>query len=135
MKNCVFSNIYPSDSSDSSPKIIELGSIALVDQSNYAIMNTHIEQSKIGLFELLNIDSSETLSASFSISNLTYINSYFEFSQDLVSFKNIEASNNFSIKLNDLNMQNITFVRTGNLLVLSHQTSNTLEIKNTYQQN
>ena len=135
MKNCNFSNAHPFDSSDSSPKIIELGSIALFDQSNYEIKDTYIEQTTLGLFELLNIDSSETLSASFSISNLTYIDSYFEFSQDLVSFKNIETSNNFSITLNDLNMQNITFVRTGNLLVLSHQTRSTLEIANAYFKN
>ena len=135
MRNSTYSNVHPSDSSDSSPKIIEIGSIALADQSNYAIMDTHIEQSTLPLIGLSNIESSIVLSASFTISNLTYADSYFEFSQDLVSFTNIETSSNFSITLNNLNMQNITFFRTGNLMVLSHQTNSTLEISNAYFKN
>ena len=133
--NSTFSNVHPSDSGDSSPKLIELGSIALANRSSYAIMDTYIEQSTVGLIELSNIESTQTLSASISLSNLTYVNSYFEFPQDLVSFINIETSNDLSIKIDDLNMQNITFVRTGNLLVLGHQTSSTLKINNAYFEN
>ena len=135
MKNSTFSKVHPSDSSDSSPKLIELGSIVLADQLHYAIMDTHIEQSTLPQIGLSNVESSIALSASFTISNLTYVDSYFEFSQNLVSFTNIETSNNFSITLNNLNMQNITFVRTGNLMVLSHKTNSTLEISYAYFQN
>ena len=135
MKNSTFSKVHPSGLGDSSPKLIELGSIALADQLHYAIMDTYIEQSTLPLLGLSNIESSVALSASFTISNLTYVDSYFEFSQDLVSFTNIETSNNFSITLNNLNMQNITFVRTGNLMMLSHQTNSTLEINNAYFKN
>ena len=135
MRNSTFSNVHPSYSGDSSPKLIELRSIALAEQSNYFIMDTHIEQSTLPLLGLSNIESSVALSTSFTISNLTYVDSYFKFSQDLVSFTNIETSNNFSITLNNLNMQNITFVRTGNLMVLSHQTNSTLEINNAYFKN
>ena len=135
MNNCSFSNVHPSDSGDSSPKFIELGSLVLVDQSSYTITDTYFEQSTVGLIELSNIESSDALSASFTLNNLTYVDSYFEFSQDLVSFTGIETSNNFSITLNDFNIQNITFVRTGNLMVLGHQTSTTLEVTNAYFQN
>ena len=135
MRNSTYSSVHPSDSSDSSPKLTKLGSIALADQLHYVIMDTHIEQSTLPLIGLSNIESSIVLSASFTVSNLTYVDSYFQFSQDLVSFTNIETSNNFSITLNNLNMQNITFFRTGNLMVLSHQTNSTLEISNVYFKN
>ena len=135
MHNCSFSNVNPSDLGFSSPKFIELGSIALTDESSYVITNTYLEQSNVGLIELSNIENSEALSASFTIYNLTYVDSYFEFSQDLVSFTNIETSNNFMITLSDLNMKNITFARSGNLLVLGHQTNSILEISNAYFEN
>ena len=135
MRNSTFSNVNPLKSDDSSLKLIELESIVLVDQSNYEIIDTNIEKSTVGVLELSNIESSETLSASFTISNLTYADSYFEFSQDLVSLTSIETRNNFSIAFDSLHMQNITFTRTGNLLVLSHQTSNSLKISNSYFRN
>ena len=135
MTNSTFSNVHPSNVGDSSPKFVELGSISLINQSNYEITDTNVEKSTVGVLELSNIESSEALSASFTISNLTYIDSYFEFSQDLVSLTSIETSNNFSIAFNNLYMQNITFTRTGNLLVLSHQTSSMLKITNAYFNN
>ena len=135
MINCSFSNVDPYILGDSSPKFVELGSIALADQSKYEIKDINVEKSTVGVLELSNIESSSALSASFLVSNLTYVDSYFEFSQDLVSLTSIEANNNFSIAFSDLNMQNITFVRTGNLMVLSHQASNTLQISNAYFSN
>ena len=92
------------------------------------ISNTFVQQSSVGLIELSQIESSDPLSVNFTISNLTYADSYIEFSQDLVSFTSIETSNDFRIMLSDINMRNITFERTGNLLNLRHQTQTTLSI-------
>ena len=64
------------------------------------------------------------------MSNFSYVNSYLDFPQDLISVTGIETSNDFQIKLSDIFMSNITFVRTGRLLVLQHQTNTTLEINN-----
>ena len=132
MKNSMFVQVHPEDSGDSSAKLVELSSIVLIDQKNYTFTNTYIEQSTVGLIELSNIESTESLSADFIISNFTYIDSYFEFSKDLINFGSIETQNDFAIKLSGITMQNITFVRTGNLLVLGHQTSTTLTINDVH---
>ena len=130
MKNSTFINVNPRVSSDNSPKLLELSSISLNDQENFLISDTYVEESSVGLIELSQIESSAPLSVDFTISNLTYVDSLIEFPQDLVSFINIETSNDFRIILSDISMSNITFERTGNLLRLGHQTQTILSIIN-----
>ena len=130
MKNSTFKQVQPQVSGDTTPKLVDLSSIALTDQQNYTIADTYIEQSIIGFIELSGISSSESLSNSFVMSNFSYVNSYLDFPQDLISVTGIETNNDFQIKLSDILMSNITFIRTGRLLVLQHQTNTTLEINN-----
>lgn len=135
MSNGTFIEVHPEDPKDSSTKLIELSSITLSDGIDFSISDVQIEGSTVGLIELSNIQSSENLTTSFFIRNFTYLNSYFEYSQDLISFTQIETSNNFSIVINSINMQNITFVSTGNLFVFSQQTSLNLSLTDAYFNN
>ena len=135
MSNCSFTEIHPGDSRDSSSKLIELSSISISDGKNFSIIDVQIEHSTVGLIKLSNIQSSENLTTNFFISNFTYTDSYFEFSQDLISFIQIETENNFLISISDIKMENITFVRTGNLFVFSQQTSTNLTFADAYFNN
>ena len=130
MMNSSFFNVQPQDSSDSSPKLIELSSIALADQSNYSIHDTYIDRSTVGFIELSGIKNSDTLTSNFIIQDFVYTNSYLDFSHDLISFVGVETDNNFQISLSNIDMNNITFVRTGNLIKLGHQTNTTLTLTN-----
>ena len=130
MINSSFLNVQPQDSSDSSPKLIELPSIALNDQSNYTIHDTYIDRSTVGFIELSGIKNSDTLTSNFIIQDFAYTNSYLDFSHDLISFVGVETDNNFQISLSNIDMNNITFVRTGNLIKLGHQTNTTLTLNN-----
>ena len=132
MKNSTFIEVKPQVSGDTTPKMIELSSHILTDQLNNTIIDTYIEQSVIGFMELSGISSNESLTSSFTVSNFAYQNSYLDFSQDLLSFIGIETTNNFWIELTDIYMNNITFSRTGRLLVLEHQTDMMLSISNGY---
>ena len=129
-KNSTFIQVQPQVSGDTTPKIIGLTSIALTDQGSYTILDTHLEQSTIGFLELSGISNNEDLTNNFAISNFSYANSYLDLPQDLISFTAIETNNNFQIELTNIEMRNITFVRTGRLIVLEHQTSTTLKISN-----
>ena len=135
MTNCVFSQIHPHDQGDSSTKIIDLSSIYLIDQMSYIISSINVEQSTVGFIALSGIDSQESLSTNFIISNFTYIDSYIQFPIELISFTNIETDNDFQISMSDINIHNITFLRSGSLLKLGHQTSTTLTITNAYFSN
>ena len=135
MTNSMFSQIHPKDQGDSSTKIIDLSAIHLTDQMNYMISDTMIEQSTVGFLTLSGIDSQESLSTDFAVSNFTYIDSYLEFPIELISYTSIETENGFKISMNDINIENITFVRTGSLFMLGHQTSTTLTITNAYFSN
>ena len=52
MRNSTFIQVQPQVSGDTISKIVKLSSIALNDQQNYTIVDTHIEQSVIGFIEL-----------------------------------------------------------------------------------
>ena len=130
MRNSTFIGIKSQVLGDTTPKILELSSLALADQQNYAIVDTYVEQSKIGFIELSGLANNEMLSSIFSISNFTYQNSYLDFPQDLISFIGIETKNEFQIELADIKMSNISFIRTGRLLLLEHQTNTILKISN-----
>ena len=55
MKNSTFKQVQPQVSGDTTPKLVDLSSIALTDQQNYTIADTYIEQSIIGFIELSGI--------------------------------------------------------------------------------
>ena len=135
MTNNMFSQIHPQNQSDSSAKIIDLSAIHLTDQMNYMISNTTIEQSTVGFLTLSGIDSQDSLSTDFVMSNFTYIDSYLEFPIELISYTSIETKNDFRISISDINIENITFMRTGSLFMLEHQTSTKLTITNAYFSN
>ena len=130
MRNSTFIDIKSQVLGDTTPKILELSSLALADQQNYAIIDTYIEQSIIGFIELSGLTNDEMLSSTFSISNFAYQNSYLDFPQDLISFIGIETNNEFQIELADIKMSNISFIRTARLLLLEHQTNTKLKISN-----
>ena len=135
IKNSTLIQLKPQVEDDTTPKAVELSSLILKDQQSFTIIDTYLEQSSIGFIELSGIKNNETLSSSFIITNFTYVDSYLKFSQDLISFVGIETSNEFQIELSEIYMRNITFVRTGRLLVLEHQTNTTLKVSNWYFKN
>ena len=126
MRNCTFIETHPKEIGDSTVKLIGLSSIVLTDMQNLTIEDTYIEQSTVGFVELVGIQSTDPLLSYFVISNFIYKNSFFEFSEDLIWMRNIETVNEFRVMLTDINMNNITFFRTGNLLKFGHQTNTSL---------
>ena len=130
LKNSTFIEVKPRDLGDSTAKLIALPSIELSDNLDSAIEDSYIENSQVGLIELLGLKNSESLSSNFMLTNITYANSYLEFPHDLISFTGIETSNNFQISLSDITMRNITFQRTGTLINLRHQTETLLTMNN-----
>ena len=95
MNNSTFIDVKPQVAGDNTPKMVELSSLALTDQLNYTIIDTHIEQSVIGFIEISGIASNQSLTSYFVISNFEYGHSYLDFPQDLISFTGIETTNDF----------------------------------------
>ena len=130
LKNCTFIDVKTQDLGDSTPKLIDLSSMVLTDQYHFTIEEVYIENSQVDFIELSGLKISEALTSNFTLSNFTYADSYIEFPHDLMSFTGIETSNNFQISLSDISYKNITFVRTGNLINLEHQTNTILTLDN-----
>ena len=128
LKNSTFIDVKPQNLGDSTPKLVELPSIVMANQSEFSFEDTYIENSKVGFIELSGLKLTESLTSSFMLTNFTYADSYIEFSHDLLSFTGVETSNDFQISLSDINYRNITFVRAGNLIRLEHQTSTILTL-------
>ena len=112
--------------------MIYVDAIDASSNNNFTISDISIDQSTVSFLQLRTIVNYENTTQSLIVDNIQYTDSYIEFAQDLVVFKNIEMVSDFQIIMSNIIMNNITFVRGGNLLLLQQQTSTPLQIINSH---
>ena len=115
--------------------MIYVDAIDASSNNNFTISDITIDQSTVSFLQLRTIVNYENTTQSLIVDNIQYTDSYIEFAQDLVVFKNIEMVSDFQIIMSNIIMNNITFVRGGNLLLLQQQTSTPLQIINSHFEN
>ena len=125
-----FSNIKQVSAGDTSTVMIRLGTFNTDTTDNFVIYNVTAEQSTIPLFEMGSLQETSNSSRSFRMSSIKYVDSMFEFSQDLIVFGNVETDSDFEITIDDVTMYNLTFSRFGSLIKFRQQTIKPLKMSN-----
>lgn len=126
----VFKDITQVVPNDVSNTLIDLTAIASTSNSNITFDGVTVENSSVSLLRLSNTLQSKDISQYFKFKNVVYKDSSFQYSDSLISTLNLKSNSVFSLTFSDLKFQNITFARNGNLLLLSHQVAEQLEINN-----
>ena len=126
--NMQFSNIVPSDSSDTTNKIFEVGSINLNTTNSFIINRMHTSYTSLKIFSL--ISNPDMNGTSLVFSNLVYEHCLIEFSNDIILLQGIETRGDFQIIIDQATVSNITFSRGGNIMKFRHQTVTDLELTN-----
>ena len=128
--NMQFSNIVPSDSSDTTNKIFEVGSVNLNTTDSFMINRMNISYTSLKLFSLSSISNPDMNGTSLILSSLVYQHCLIEFSNDMILLESIETRGDFQIIIDQATVSNITFSRGGNIVKFRHQTITQLELTN-----
>ena len=130
VENITFDDVKQSSSSDTSNAMLKFGTLNTETTGSFSVSEITAQQSTIPLFEMGNILVSSNSSKSITLSDIKYIDSVFEFPQDLIIFGSIETDSDFEMIIEDVSMYNLTFNRFGSLFRFGHQTAIPLKISN-----
>jgi hypothetical protein len=122
--NSSFSGLVQSNSGDFTNKMLNIISLDLRSNSQFLISSVKASKSSVAMLYIGGIANTLSGGQVLRIDNWTYENSNFEFSQKLMTFGSIQ------VEINNLQMYNLTFPRTGHLLYLTHQLSTPLYLTN-----
>ena len=125
-----FTQIIPSVSGDSSNYLLGFDSFDLSQDTKFSINNIIISQCQLAFLSFSKVYNPSSTPSTFIISDFHYVDSTFTDSNDLISFKKLEQTIEFSIILSNIEFDNITFIDKGNLLLFQQQLSNYLLISN-----
>ena len=130
ISNWSFSIIQQEVISDTNNVMIYVDAIDASSAKNFTISDISIYHFSISLLQVKTRVNYENTSQSLVIDNIQYIDSYINYFQNLVVFKNIEMISDFKIMMSGITMNNITFERGGNVMLFQQQTSTPLQIIN-----
>ena len=102
--------------SDTSNVMIKFGALNTNTTGSFRVSNIIAQQSTMSLFETSRIPVTSNSSRSLTLSNINYVDSVFEFPQDLIIFGNIETDSDFEITIEDVTIFSLTFDRSSALL-------------------
>lgn len=132
LRNATFKRISQINPIDSSNKMISISTLDLNTTGTFSIDQVTATEWSIGMFEMQNIINAENSTRTLQLNDITYTNSVFEYSNDLILVEHIETSEQFQIIISSVRMVNLTFPRNGHLFKLGHQTDLPFIIKNWY---
>ena len=115
-----FSGISPTSLSDDSTSVLAVDSYIADGSGTFEISNMTGYNSSISMLTVNSIIAPANTSQSLLISEVAYRDSVIQFPQDLIRFTRVEIETDFSVIIENLNMENIEFERYGNTLMLAH---------------
>jgi hypothetical protein len=102
----------------------------LSSSGTFEINNVDVTNSTITLFRLTSLTNATVAGRQLKMSNITYRDSEIQYQHDLLYFGGIETTSDFTIYLDQIKMTNITFDRTGHLIIFGQQTAQSLQLTN-----
>ena len=130
VENITFDDVKQVSTSDTSNAMLKFGTLNTTTTGSFSVSDITAQQSTVPLFDMASLIVTSNTSKSITLSNIKYIDSVFEFPQDLIIFGNIETDSDFEMIIEEVMMYNLTFNRFGKLFRLGHQTAVPLKISN-----
>ena len=127
-----FSGITQTSLSDDSISVFTIDSYIADGSGTFAISNMTGYNSSVSMLTINSIVAPDNTSQSLEISDVTYRDSVIEFPQDLIRLTRVEIDTDFSINIENLNMENIEFERYGNTLMLAHHNLVPIQMSGVY---
>ena len=118
--NWTFSSISSSTSTDNNNLIFNIRSINLANALNSTINNISV-QSSISFLEFNSLTGSLTSPLTFAISNIAFSNWSIANSISIISFGNLETSEDITYTFQNITFNNIWFSNKGDLMKFQHQ--------------
>jgi hypothetical protein len=115
---------------DFSNSMISFQSFIAPGAFNVTLSNNTVESSNIPILKMSKTQVGSSQDQFINIDGLTVKNCEIAFNLDLILIGQIQTTNSFQITINNLNFDNISFVRGGNLIYFQHQTPQRLVMSN-----
>ena len=122
--NCTFTSISSSKSTDENNLILNVKSLNLANSSNSTISNISVNSSSISFLEFNSVTGTLVNPITFLISNIAFSNWEIATTINMVSFGNLETSENITYTFSNISFNNIQFSNKGNLMMFQHQFKN-----------
>ena len=128
--NNEFSYIYSLDDTDQSSSILNIASFDLSGSSNSTISNITVRYSETAFMILSGMTGAPSTPCLISTSGLTFSDSAFQTSRNLIEISNIELNANVSLIFDSLSFTNISYVTKGNLIYATQQLPTKVVVSN-----
>ena len=129
-KNNTFTNIMMLDSADESSTILKIDSLDLNSTYDSIVSELTVTTSEVSAILFGGFVNAPSILKTLTVSDVSYLNSYFSTSRNLISTNNIEINANVSMNFVNLTFSNITFKYSGNLFQAMHQLPTNVSISN-----
>ena len=131
VQNATFNYIVQKDPTDTSNKIFSIRGMDMNTTGQFSISSVSVQNSSVSLMNLVNIINSNISTVNtVSISDISYINSNLQSSDNLMALSNIEVNAALNISISNVLMSNITFSNKGILILFEQQTSVVVAVTN-----
>ena len=122
--NFTFDYIIQKDPIDTTNMMFNIRGLDMNTTGQFLISSISVQNSSVSLMNLMNVINSNISAVNLvSISDISYINSNFQSTDNLVTLSSIEVNAALNISISNVLMTNITFENKGVLMLFEQQTN------------
>ena len=110
--------------------MIVVDTINLGSSENSLINNIYVKNSSIALINFNSIIGTTTVPIAFVMQDIFYSNWYFAITRNLIQFGNLESTQDIQFSINNIQFNNLTFNKQGNMLIWMQQLPQKLILEN-----